>query len=61
MCRCFHLGPRMDVKTRELVLLGVLSLFCAGLLWSSDHFVLGSLFFALGAVAALGIAERYWR
>jgi hypothetical protein len=50
----------MDAITRNLVLLGVLSLFCAGFLWSSDYLVLGSVFFALGAVAAFGIAERHW-
>jgi hypothetical protein len=27
----------MDAKTRNLVLLGVLSLFCAGFLWSSGR------------------------
>jgi hypothetical protein len=32
----------------------------AGVAWISDHFVLGWVFFALGAVAALGIAERHW-
>jgi hypothetical protein len=51
----------MDAKTRNLVLLGVLSLFCAGFLWSSGHLVSSSVFFALGAVAALGYAERHWR
>jgi hypothetical protein len=51
----------MDAKTRDLALLAVLSLFCAGFAWSSGHFVLGSVFFALGVVAALGMAERYWR
>jgi hypothetical protein len=51
----------MDAKTRSLVLLGVLSLFCAGFLWSSGHVFLGLVFFVLGAVAALGIAQRHWR
>jgi hypothetical protein len=51
----------MDAKTRNLVLLGVLSLFCAGFLWNSGHLVLGSVFFALGVVAALGIAQKHWR
>jgi hypothetical protein len=56
-----HSGSRMDAKTRSLVLLGVLSLFCAGFLWSSGHVFLGLVFFVLGAVAALGIAQRHWR
>jgi hypothetical protein len=51
----------MDAKPRDLALLAALSLFCAGVAWISGHFVLGWAFFALGAVAALGIAERYWR
>ena len=51
----------MDAKTRDLALLAGLSLFCAGVAWISDHFVLGWVFFALGAVAALGVAERHWR
>jgi hypothetical protein len=50
----------MDAKTRNLVLLGVLSLSCAVVAWISGYFVLGFVFFAFGAVAALGIAERYW-
>ena len=51
----------MDAKTRDLALLAALSLFCAGVAWISGHFVLGWVFFALGAVAALGIVERHWR
>jgi hypothetical protein len=51
----------MDAKTRNLVLLAALSLFCAGVAWISGYFVLGCVFFVLGGVAALGIAERYWR
>jgi hypothetical protein len=51
----------MDAKTRNLTLLAGLSLFCAGVAWISDHFVLGSVFFAFGAVAAYAIAERHWR
>ena len=45
----------MDAKTRDLALLTALSLFCAGFAWILDHLVLGSVFFALGLVAALGI------
>jgi hypothetical protein len=60
MCRCFHPGARMDAKTRDLALLAALSLFCAGFAWSWGHVILGSVFFALGAVALLGIAERHW-
>ena len=51
----------MDGKTRNLVLLAGLSLFCASVAWISDYFVLGSVFFALGAVAALGAAQRHRR
>jgi hypothetical protein len=50
----------MDDKTRNLALLAGLSLFCAGVALITDHFVLGWVFFALGAAAALGIAERHW-
>ena len=50
----------MDANTRNLVLLVVLSLFCAGFAWSLEHFVLGSIFFTLSTAAAVGIAERYW-
>ena len=46
----------MDAETRNLALLIVLSLFCAGFAVISDHSVLGWVFFALGAVAGLGIA-----
>jgi hypothetical protein len=46
----------MDAKTRELALLAVLSLFCAGFAWILDHLVLGSVFFALGLAAVLGAA-----
>jgi hypothetical protein len=51
----------MDAKTRNLFLLAGLSLFCAAVAWTSDYSVLGSVFFAFGAVAALGIVERHWR
>jgi hypothetical protein len=34
----------MDAKTRNLFLLGVLSLFCAGFAWSWGHVILGSIF-----------------
>jgi hypothetical protein len=51
----------MDAKTRNLVLLGSLSLFRAGVAWILDHFVVGCGFLALGATAALGITERHWR
>ena len=50
----------MDAKARSLALLAGLSLFCAGVALITDHFVLGWVFFALGAAAALGIAERHW-
>ncbi len=61
MRRCFHLGPLMDAKTCNLLLLVGLSLLSAGVAAISDHVVLGWVFFALGAVAALGIVERHWR
>ena len=50
----------MDAKTRDLALLAALSLFCAGFAWSWGHVILESVFFAFGAVALLGIAERHW-
>ena len=50
----------MDAKTRDIVLLIALSLFCAGVAWILDYLILGSVFFALG-VAALGIAWEQWR
>jgi hypothetical protein len=50
----------MDAKTRDLALLAALSLFCAGFAWGWDYIILGLVFFALGAVAVLGITERRW-
>jgi hypothetical protein len=50
----------MDPKTRDLALLATLSLFCAGIAWILGHLVLGSVFFALGVVAALGLAQTEW-
>jgi hypothetical protein len=50
----------MDAKTRNLALLTVLSLFCEGVAVISDHFVLGWVFSALGAVAGLEIALDQW-
>jgi hypothetical protein len=46
----------MDAKTRDLALLSAMSLA-----WISDYVILGSVFFAFGGVAAVGMAERYWR
>jgi hypothetical protein len=37
----------MNAKTRDLVLLGAVSLFCAGIAWSSDYLVLSSVFFVV--------------
>ena len=48
----------MDAKTRDLALLAALSLFCTGVAWFWGYVILGSVFFALGGVAALGLAER---
>ena len=42
-------------ESGRIALLAALSLFCAGVAWILDHLVLGSVFFALGLVAALGI------
>jgi hypothetical protein len=50
----------MDAKTRLLALLAALSLFCGGVAWISDYFVLGWIFLALGGVAALEIAWDRW-
>jgi hypothetical protein len=50
----------MDAKTRDLALLAALSLFCTGIAWIWGHVILGSVFFALGGVAALGIAQKHW-
>ena len=38
----------MDGKTRDLIALGVASLFLAGFAWSGGHLVLGAVFLALG-------------
>jgi len=47
----------MDAKaTRGLIMLAVLSLFCASVAWAADHAVFGSAFFALSAVAVIGAA-----
>jgi hypothetical protein len=51
----------MDAKTRDLALLVALSLFCTGFAWSWGYVILGSVFFVLGVVAALDLAEKYWR
>jgi hypothetical protein len=50
----------MDAKTRNLAGLAALSLFCAGVAWILGHLALGSVFFALGVVAALGIVWGDW-
>jgi hypothetical protein len=48
----------MDAKTRDLVLLAALSLFCAIVAWGVDRAVFGLVFFALSAVAIFGAAPR---
>jgi len=48
----------MDAKTRDLALVGFLSLFCAVSAWAWDRDVFGSVFFALGVVAIVGAAYR---
>jgi len=46
----------MDAKTRDLVLLAAVSLFCTGVAWIFDYVVLGSVFYGLGITAVLGAA-----
>jgi hypothetical protein len=47
----------MDAKrTRGLVKLAALSLFCATTAWAVEHVVFTSVFAALGTVAVLGAA-----
>jgi hypothetical protein len=46
----------MDAKTLDLALLAALSLSCAMFAWAGDRNIVGSLFFALGAVAIVGAA-----
>src|SRR5262249_24320704 len=46
----------MDARTRDLALLGFLSVFCAVSAWAVDRDVVGSVFFALGVVAVVGAA-----
>jgi hypothetical protein len=47
----------MDAKTRDLVLLAALSLFCAAVAWSAHYAVFASVFVALTAVAVLRAAS----
>jgi hypothetical protein len=49
----------MDAKA-QLALLAGLSLFGAGVAWNWGHPVLGSVFLALGVVAALGLTKTHW-
>jgi hypothetical protein len=51
----------MDAKTRDLALLAVLSFICTAFAWIWGYVILGSVFFVLGGVAALGLAEKHWR
>jgi hypothetical protein len=50
----FEWGWEMDAKALDLALLASLSVLCAIFAWQSDRDVVGSLFFALGAVAMIG-------
>jgi len=50
----FEWGAGMDAKALDLALLAALSVLCAMFAWAGDRDVVGSLFFALGAVAILG-------
>jgi hypothetical protein len=46
----------MDAKTRDLVLLAALALFCASVAWSEDHAIFAVVFAALSAVDAFNAA-----
>ena len=50
----------IDAETRDLALLTALSLSFAGVAWILGYVILGSIFFALGVVAALGLAKNHW-
>jgi hypothetical protein len=51
----------MDAKTiRDLVLLAVLSLFCAIVAWAVDHAVFSAFFGALAVGAAIGAGPWRW-
>jgi hypothetical protein len=52
---------KKDIKTRDLALLAALALICAVFAWSGGHLIWGSIFFAFGAIAVLGAAQRHWR
>jgi hypothetical protein len=52
----FNRERKMDGKTRHLVLLAALSLFCATAAWSADYAVFASVFLVLSAVAVLRAA-----
>jgi hypothetical protein len=58
MLPSFHTWTgKMDAeRTRGLVFLAALSLFCATVAWAEDHAVFGLVFAALSAVAVLGAA-----
>jgi hypothetical protein len=51
----------MDAKSRDLALLAALSFICTGVAWIWGYVILGSVLFALGGVAAIGLAENHWR
>jgi len=55
------MGAGMDAKALDLAFLAALSLLCAMFAWAGDRDVVGSLFFALGAVAVVGAAYRQRR
>ena len=48
----------MHAKTRDLALLGILSLFCTVFAWAVDHVVFSWVFFALGASAVLRVCPE---
>jgi hypothetical protein len=56
----FEWGAGMDAKAVDLALLAAIAVLCAMLAWAGNRDVVGSLFFALGAVAILsaGYAQQ---
>jgi len=50
----------MNAKTRDLVLLAALSLFCAIIALAWDREVWGSAFLSLGVVAFFGLAREHY-
>jgi hypothetical protein len=51
----------MDAETRNLLLLGILSGFCAVFAWSLDYPIWASVFLAFCLAAFFAAIERHWR